>query len=290
MLIPGVIYWIIFRYVPMGGVIIAFKRFNFGLGILRSPWIGLDNFQFLFLNERFTDLIKMTIAYSLAGMIVGLITSVGLALLLSEMRVRWFKKASHSMIFLPFFISWITFSFVQHALFSNQIGTLPNLLANFGIEFNFYATPWFWPFWLIMTGVWKGVGYGSVIYLAVLTGIDPALHESARIDGATVWQRIWHISLPLLYPTIVLLTIMGLSGVLSAGGDQFFQLVGGNIMIHPVADTIDTYIMRMILTPGVSINLGQMAALGFFQQFIGFILIISVNTIVKYTKPEHAIF
>jgi len=290
MLIPAIIYWIIFRYIPMGGVVIAFKSYRFDLGILRSPWVGLDNFRFFIGNDRFINLIWLTILYSLAGMIVGLIAAVGLALLLSEIRNRYFKRTSHSLIFLPFFVSWIVVSFITFALFNNNTGTLPALLDSLGIDFNFYMTPWIWPFIIIFSGVWKGVGYSSIIYLSILTGMDPQLHESARIDGASIWQRIWHVSLPMLKPTIVLLTIMGLSGILQGNGDQFFQLVGNNVMLHRVADNIDFYILRQLLNPGTVINFQQTAALGLFQQFVGFLLIILVNTIVKFTSPENAIF
>ena len=290
MLIPAIVYWIIFRYVPMGGVMIAFKSYRFDLGILGSPWVGLDNFRFFIGNDRFINLIWLTLAYSLAGMIVGLIATVGLALLLSEIRAKFFKRTAHSLIFLPFFVSWIVVSFITFALFNNSTGTLPALLASWGIDFNFYTTPWIWPFIILLSGIWKGVGYSSIIYLSILTGMDPQLHESARIDGASIWQRIWFVSLPMLKPTIILLTIMGLSGILQGNGDQFFQLVGNNVMLHRVADNIDFYILRQLLNPGVTINFQQTAALGLFQQFVGFILIILVNTIVKITSPEHAIF
>jgi len=274
----------------MGGVMIAFKSYRFDLGILGSPWVGLDNFRFFIGNDRFINLIWLTLAYSLAGMIVGLIATVGLALLLSEIRAKFFKRTAHSLIFLPFFVSWIVVSFITFALFNNSTGTLPALLASWGIDFNFYTTPWIWPFIILLSGIWKGVGYSSIIYLSILTGMDPQLHESARIDGASIWQRIWFVSLPMLKPTIILLTIMGLSGILQGNGDQFFQLVGNNVMLHRVADNIDFYILRQLLNPGVTINFQQTAALGLFQQFVGFILIILVNTIVKITSPEHAIF
>ena len=291
MLIPAVIYWVIFRYIPMGGVVIAFQRFRFDLGVLRSPWVGFDNFLFFWGNDRFVHLLRLTVLYSLGGMLAGLISTIGLALLLSELRSRFFKRTAHSMIFLPFFISWITVSFITFALFNNRSGMLPHFLYDtFGIQFNFLTTPWIWPFILIFSGVWQGVGFGSIVYLATLTGVDPGLHESATIDGASVWQRIWHVSLPMVKPIAILLTIMGLSGILQSGGDQFFQLVGNNVMLHRTADTISTYIMRQVLMPGAMINFSQLAALGFFQQFVGFVLILTVNGVVKKLNPDHAIF
>ena len=290
MMIPAVVWWIIFRYIPIGGVWTAFTSFRFDMGVLRSPFVGLDNFQFIFRNERMLHLVRLTVIYSLAFMITGLISAVGLALLLSEIRSKYFKKVSHSMIFLPFFISWITVSFITFALFNNRSGALVHLLYSFGIEFNFLMTPWIWPPILIISAIWQGVGFGSIVYLAVLTGVDPGLHESAIMDGASVWKRIWYVSLPMLKPTIILLTIMGLSTILQSGGDQFFQLVGTNPVLHRVADTIDTYMLRQLLVPGPRINFSQLAALGFFQQLVGFVLIVTVNCIVKRTAPEHSIF
>jgi len=290
MMLPALVYWIIFNYIPTGGVIIAFKEFRFDLGIIRSPWVGMDNFRIFLGNERFINLIRMTAFYSIAFMFVGLVTSVGLALLLSEIGSKYFKKISHSLIFLPYFVSWVVVSFIAFALFNNRAGMLPALLSSIGINFNFYTTPWIWPFILTGATVWKSVGYGSIIYLAVITGTDPQLHESARVDGASVWQRIWHVSLPLLRPTIILLTIMSLAGILSTNGEMFFQLVGNNVMLHRTADTIDAHILRSILMPGGAIRFEQLAALGFFQQFIGFVMIMLVNTIVKVIAPERAIF
>jgi putative aldouronate transport system permease protein len=274
----------------MGGVLIAFKNYRFDLGIIRSPWAGFANFQFIFGNQRFFTLIRLTVLYNVVFMITGLIATVGLALLLSEMLNKYYKKVSHSLIFLPYFVSWVVVSFISWGLFNNQFGMLPAMLASWGIDFNFYATPWIWPFILVFMSIWKGIGYGSVIYLAVITGVDPEMHESAKIDGASVWQRMGYISLPMLKPTIILLTVMGLSGILAGGADMFFQIIGNNIMLHRVADTIDAYILRSLLQPGAAMRFEQTAALGLFQQFVGFTLIITVNGIIKKTSPEHAIF
>jgi len=294
MLIPAVIFYIIFSYIPTAGVFISFQNFRFGegffFGIFGHEWVGFQNFRIIMSSDRIIGLIRMTVLYSIAFMIVGLVSSVGLALLLSELGSKWFKKISHSMIFLPYFVSWVVVSFITFALFSGRTGMLPNLLSNFGIDFSFYTTTWIWPWIMIFLSIWKHVGYSSIIYLAVITGTDPQLHESARVDGANVWQRIWHVSLPLLKPTIILLTIMGLAGIMSTDGGMFFQVVGNNTMLHRTADTIDAHILRSILVPGTAISFEQTAALGLFQQFVGFVLIMTVNTIIKFVAPEHAIF
>jgi len=294
MLIPAIVFYIVFQYIPTAGVFIAFQEYRIGEGffftIFGHEWVGFDNFRIILSNERIIGLIRMTILYSLGFMIVNLFASVGLALLLSEIGSRWFKKVSHSMIFLPYFVSWVVVSFITFALFSGRHGLLTNMLASFGVDFNFYHTPWIWPFILLFLSAWKSVGFSSIIYLAVITGTDPQMHESARVDGANVWQRIWHISLPMLKPTIILLTIMGLAGILSTDGGMFFQIVGNNTALHRMADTIDAHILRTLMVPGSAISFQQTTALGLFQQFVGFVLIITVNTIIKFVAPEHAIF
>ena len=290
LILPAIAFWIIFTYIPLGGIVIAFQNFRFDQGIFRSEFVGMDNFLFFLGNDRFINLIWLTIQYNLVFMVTGLIASVGLALLLSEMGSKWFKKASHSFIFLPFFISWVVVSFITFALFSGRTGMLPALTdALFGVRFNFYGTPWIWRFIMPLLSIWKGVGSASIIYLAVITGTDPQLHESARVDGASVWQRMWYVSLPLLRPTIILLTVMGLSGILQGGGEMFFQVVGMHTMLHASVDTIDAFILRSLMAGG-AIPFATNAALGLFQQFVGFVLIMTVNTIIKITAPEHAIF
>jgi len=290
MILPAIASWVIFNYIPLGGVVIAFQNFRFDQGILRSEFVGLDNFRFFLGNDRFTNLIWLTVQYNLVFMVTGLIASVGLALLLSEIGSKWFKKISHSFIFLPFFISWVVVSFITFALFAARTGMLPPITeAIFGTRVNFYGTPWLWRFIMPILAIWKGVGSSSIIYLAVITGTDPQLHESARVDGASVWQRMWYVSLPLLRPTIILLTVMGLSGILQGGGEMFFQIVGLNTMLHPTVDVIDSFILRSLVGGG-AVPFATNAALGLFQQLVGFILIITVNTTIKFTAPEHAIF
>jgi len=290
MVLPAVAYWIIFSYIPLGGIVIAFQDFRFDNNMFRNEFIGFENFRWFITGDRFLPLLRLTITYNLLFMVTGLVAAVGLALLLSEMGSKWFKKLSHSLIFLPFFISWVVVSFITFALFS-RTGLVPSIAQSvFNTRIDVYTTTWLWPILMPIFSIWKGVGSASIIYLAVITGTDPQLHESARVDGATVWQRMWYVSLPLLRPTIILLTVMGLSGILQGGGEMFFQIIGFRTNLHRYVDVIDAYIFRSLMTPGHAIPFAQNAALGLFQQFVGFVLIMTVNTIIKFTAPEHAIF
>ena len=291
MLLPAILYFIIFNYIPMGGIIVAFKNYRYDRGILFSPWIGFDNFKFFFNSGRAFSLTLMTVAYNAAFIITGIFWSVSLALVLSELKNKIFKKITHSIIFLPYFISWVVVSFMAYNLFSTQFGVINTLLRGWGREpFNFYGTPPIWKYLMVVFSNWKGVGYGSVVYLAVLTGISPEYYEAAQVDGASIWQRIRHISLPFLKTTIIILLLMSLGGVFRGGGEMFYQLIGNNTLLTPQADVIDSYILRSLINPVGNINYSMTAAVGLFQQAAGFILVVTANAVARRVSAEGALF
>jgi len=220
-----------------------------------------------------------------------MIFAVLLALLLSELKGKYFKKASHSMIFLPYFISWVVVAFMAYNLFQLRFGVINTLLRDFGMEpINFYASPEIWRFLIVGFAVWKGIGYGSIIYLAVLTGIDPEYYEAAKVDGASIWQRMWYISLPFLKPVIVILMLMSVAMIFRGNGDMFYQLIGNNLIIAQHVDVIDSYLLRQLINPLSVINFSMLTAIGLFQQFSGFLLIMLINGVVRKVSPESALF
>ena len=291
MLAPTVIYFIIFNYIPMAGIIVAFKNYRYDRGILFSPWTGFDNFKFFFNSGRAFSLTMMTVAYNAAFIVTGIIWSVTLALILSELKNKFFKKITHSIIFLPYFISWVVVTFMAYNLFSTQFGVINTLLRELGLEpFNFYGSPGIWRYLMVAFSNWKGIGYGSVVYLAVLTGISPEYYEAAQVDGANIWQRIRYISLPFLKSTIIILLLMSLGGVFRGGGDMFYQMIGNNTLLTPQVDVIDSYILRSLINPVGNINYSMTAAVGLFQQVAGFILVITANAIARRVSSESALF
>lgn len=291
MLIPAVVFFIIFNYVPMGGIIVAFKNYRYDRGILFSPWTGFNNFKFFFNSGKALRLILMTVAYNVAFIVTGIFFSVSLAIILSELKNKVFKKITHSIIFLPYFISWVVVAFMAYNLFSAQFGVVNTLLRSWGSEpYNFYGTAGIWKYLMVAFNNWKGIGYSSIIYLAVITGINPEYYETAQIDGASIWQRMRHITLPFLKPTIIILVLLSLSGILKGGGDMFYQLVGNNTLLVGQTDVIDAYILRSLINPVGNINYSMTAAVGLFQQAVGFILIMTVNYITRKISPDNAIF
>ena len=291
MLLPAVCYFVIFNYIPMAGIIVAFKNYRFDRGILFSPWTGFDNFRFFFNSGRAFGLTMMTVAYNAAFIVTGIVWSVSLALVLSELKNKLFKKVAHSIIFLPYFISWVVVTFMAYNLFSTQFGVINTMLRGWGMEpFNFYGSPGVWRYLMVAFSNWKGVGYGSVVYLAVLTGISPEYYEAAQVDGASIWQRIRYISLPFLKSTIIILLLMSLGSVFRGGGDMFYQMIGNNTLLTPQVDVIDSYILRSLINPVGNINYSMTAAVGLFQQVAGFILVISANAAARRLSPDGALF
>jgi len=291
MLTPAVIYVIIFNYTPMTGVVVAFQNFRFDRGIFGSPFIGFDNFRFFFLSGRALSLTMMTVGYNLAFIITGMFWSVLLALLLSEIKNKYFKKISHSVIFFPYFVSWVVVAFIAYNLFNIQFGVINTLLVQSGREpVSFYSLPNLWRILVVVFNNWKGVGYSSIIYLAVLTSINPEYYDAAKVDGASIWQRIWHISLPFLRVPVIILLLLGMGTVFRGGGEQFYQLIGNNIILAPHVDVIDSFIMRSLLNPVGTINYSMMTAVGLYQQVAGFFLILLTNWIARRTNPDGALF
>lgn len=269
MLIPGVILTFIFSYIPMYGVIIAFEDFNVGMGF-RSPWVGMKNFIYLFSQPTFLRTIGNTLFIAVWKLIFGIVVPVTFAILLNEMRSNKLKRFYQTLIYIPNFLSWIIMAGVLMDILATN-GAINQLLTMIGLEkINFLGDAKIFPWTMIISDVWKGFGYGTIVYLAALTGIDPSLYESAVLDGATRWQQIKSITIPLLMPTIVLMTILSLGGVLNAGFDQIYNLYSPSVWA--TSDIIDTYVYRLGIQQA---QYAVGAAVGLFKSLVSAILVIT---------------
>lgn len=287
MLIPALAYVIIFCYLPMSGIVLAFKDFKYSLGIFKSPWNGLSNFQYLFVSGKIWSLTRNTLLYNIAFIFLGLIFEVGFAILLSEINNAVFKKFAQGFMFLPYFISWVVVSTIMLNIFGDN-GVLNSILSHFGVtDFSIYKQVKQWPIVLVLVRLWKQTGYGTVVYLAAIAGISKDLYEAASIDGASVWQKIRYITLPSLKPTIMIMVLLALGNVFRGDFGMFYQLVGSNQLLLNSSDILDTYIYRMLTT---SPNVGLTAAAGLYQSILCFVTILIANGIVKKIDPDYTLF
>ena len=288
MLMPLVIYVLLFSYAPMFGIILAFKNYVYSKGILRSSWNGLTNFKVIFQTGQGWAVTYHTVLYNLAFMTVNLVLAVIMAILLSEVRGRKFKKISQTMFLMPFFVSWVTVSAIAFNLLNTDTGAINSLLSAMGLtRYSFYNTPHFWPFLMVFFNAWKNVGYYMIIFLAAISGIDQEIYEAAEIDGASVFQRIRSITLPFLKSTAIILVLLQLGRVAFGDTSMFWNLTGNNPLLNPVTDIIDTFVLRTMYN---SHNFAIAAAAGVYQSVLGFVIIMSVNGIVKKAQPEYALF
>ena len=288
LLLPAVIYVLVFSYAPMVGVVMAFEKYNFTQGLFRSPWVGLKNFRFLTVSNKLWPLTRNTLLYNLAFIVVGMVMEVGFAIIINEMRCRWFKKVFQSFIFLPYFISWVIASAVVQTLLDYDTGLISRTVKALGMNMvNVYVDARPWPFLLVFFRMWKGVGYGSIIYLSAITGIDSEMYEAAEIDGASSWQKMFSITLPSLVPTMVIMFLLACGQIFRGDFGMFYQLIGNNGVLLEVGDILDLYIYRAMAGNG---NLGYGAAAGLFQSVLCFVTILAANFLVKKIQPEYTLF
>ena len=277
MLIPVIAYYVVFHYVPMYGAQIAFKDYKFNLGIIRSPWVGFEHFQYLFSLRSFKEIFRNTILISTYKLIFGFPAPIILAILLNELRIIPYKKAVQTISYLPHFLSWVILAAIFTQLLSPSTGAFNILLTKLGFEPIFFLgdKSWFRSV-LVFTSVWKGVGWGSIIYLASIAGINPEIYEAAIVDGAGRMRRIWHVTLPGLTPVITILLIFAIGRLTLDDFDQIFNLY--NPSVYAVGDVISTYTYRKGL---VDLQYSFAAAVGLFQNAISLVLIVIVNWVTK---------
>jgi len=288
MLSPAIIYTLIFSYYPMTGIVLAFKKYSYAGGIWGSPWNGLDNFKFFFTSGQAGLVTRNTVLYNLIFIVVNAIAQIAVAILLTEIRNKHYRKLTQSVMFLPYFISWVIVGVMAYNIFSSDYGIMNRLITFFGgTRISFYTTPKVWPFILIFFNTWKNIGYGSVMYLAALMGIDTSIYEAAAIDGANVFQRIFKVTIPMIMPTTVILLLLSIGGIFKGNFDLFYNLVGDNGLLFNYTDVIDTLTFRTLLS---SNNFGMSAAMGLFQSVLCFITVIAVNKLVGKYDKEYTLF
>jgi putative aldouronate transport system permease protein len=288
MVAPAILFFIVFSYIPMAGVYLAFTKFSFDGGIFGSPFIGLQNFKFLYQSGTLWNLTKNTVLYNLAFIFIGNFLQLVCAIFLSQIANKYFKKATQSIMFLPFFISWVLVGAFVFNLFNSDTGVINTLLKQFGMQpYDFYLNTGPWKYIIVFFNVWKGLGYGTVIYLASIMSISDEYYEAAEIDGANIFQQIRSITIPLLTPTFILLIIFSLGGILKGQFDLFYQIIGSNGILYDATDIIDTYVYRSL---AVNFDIGMGTAAGLYQSFFGFLLVMFVNYIVKKFREDYALF
>ena len=283
MLLPGIVLVFIFSYIPLYGLIIAFEKYNPGMGF-SSPWVGLDNFTYLFAQPNFVRTIWNSLYIAVFKIFGGIVASVFFALLLNEIGNKVAKRVFQTLIYIPNFLSWVIMAGVMMDLLATD-GLVNRWLTSLGMEpVNFLGNPEVFPWTMIVSDIWKGFGFGTVVYLAALTGIDPELYDAAKVDGAKRIRQIRYITLPLLMPTIILMLVLSLGGIMNAGFDQIYNLYSP--VVYETGDIIDTYVYRLVIAQA-QYSVG--AAIGMFKSVISFILV-SLSYILADKLAHYKIF
>jgi putative aldouronate transport system permease protein len=288
MLIPAALFFIINNYIPMIGIYYAFTRFNFRGGLFGSPFIGMQNFAFLVKSGKLLSLTINTVGFNIAFILISNVLQIFFAIVLSQLIGVVFKRVSQSLIFLPYFVSYVILNAIVYAIFNYDTGYFNTVLTSMGLErFDAYGTPWIWRILLVVLYVWKGLGYGTVVYLAAITGISQEYYEAAKIDGAGVMQQIFRITIPLLAPTFIILLLFALGGIMRGHFDLFYQVIGNNGILFETTDILDTYVYRSLKQ---NFDVGMGTAAGLFQSVVGFIIIMTTNWVIKKKQPEYVLF
>jgi len=288
MLLPVIVFFLINSYLPMVGIYYAFTRFDFNTSLFDSEFVGFENFKFLWKSGILTKLTLNTLGYNLAFIVLGNALAIAAAILLSELKLKWFKKLTQSILFLPYFISFVILSVIVYNLFNYESGFLNTLLKGLNMEpIDVYNTPWMWIPLIIIFYLWKNLGYSMVIYLAAITGISDEYYEAAKIDGANIFQRVWHITVPMLKTTFVVLLLFALGSIMKGQFDLFYQLIGNNGVLYNTTDILDTYVYRSLK---VTFDIGMATSAGVYQSVFGFVLVMTVNYIIRKINEDYALF
>ena len=288
MCLPAIIFFVVFSYGPLPGSWIAFTNYNFRDGIFGSEFVGLKNFEFLAKSGQLWLLTRNTLLYNLAFIVIGNILQIAIAIMLNEVRHRYFKKISQAVMFLPYFISVVLIGVIAFNLLNYDTGAINALLrATGGDPVKIYSTAGLWPIIIVLFHLWQSTGYGSIVYFAAIMGIDNSMFEAAAIDGASAWQRIRHIILPSLKPTFIILLLFSLGGIMRGNFGLFWNLVGNNSALYGTTDIIETSVYRMIMSQN---NFTASTAVGLYQSLFGLFLVLLCNWIVRRINPDYALF
>lgn len=295
MALPGALFFILFRYLPMAGLVMAFKDYvvtgqGFWKSLMTSEWVGFDNFKFLFATKDILIAIRNTFLYNIVWIFLGLVVAVSLAIMLTEITNAKMAKVYQTAMFFPYFLSWVVTATFVFAFLSHERGFLNQIITYFGGEpIQWYSEQKYWPFILTIMNIWKSAGYNCVIYLAAICGIDKSLHEAAMIDGASRMQRIKYITIPMLKPMMVILTIMAIGKVFSADFGLFYNVPQANMSgaLKPVVDVVDTYIYNAMINLN---DFGMSTAAGLAQSLVGLIMITMANFVVRKIDEDLSLF
>lgn len=286
MMLPGMIYLIANNYLPMFGILLAFKKINYAKGIFASPWVGFDNFKYLFKTKDAFLMIRNTVLYNAVWIVMDLVIAVFVALCMNEIAKRKIAKIIQPVICFPSMVSAVILSFLVYAFLSASYGYF-NTVFFADAPISWYTEPKYWPLILTIVHIWQNAGQSSIIYMASIGGIDKGLYESARIDGATKWEQIKYITLPLLKPMITMMLLLSVGRIFNSDFGLFYQVPLGNGMLYETTQTIDTFVYRALM---VNNNVGMSSAAGIFQAVIGFVLVLTSNLLVKKINPENSLF
>lgn len=286
---PGLLYFLLNSYVPMAGVFIAFKEIDYAKGIFRSDWIGFDNFRFLFQTSDAWIMTRNTLFYNIAFIAIGTMLSILIAIFMSELLGKVYSKLFQTGLVLPNLISMVVLSYLVFAFLNADSGFINHsILRPLGLpEINWYSEPKYWPYLLVIIQMWKTAGYGSIVYIAFISGIDKSIYEAAKIDGAGKLKQIWMITLPLLKPTIVILTLMSIGRIFNSDFGLFYQVPMNAGALYSTTQTIDTYVYRALMQVN---DIGMSSAAGLYQSIVGFGLVMLANAIVKKIDADNALF
>jgi len=293
MVLPGAAWLILFFYIPVFGNIVAFKDYHItGEGfidsVMKSKWVGFDNFKFLFSSKDAYIITRNTVLYNLGFIFLGLIVSVGIAIIFSELRSKRVVKVLQTSMLFPYFLSWVIISFFTDAFLNVDKGLVNHILTSFGMKaINFYSELWIWPALLLFLGIWKGFGYSSVMYYATIMGIDPTYYEAATVDGASKWQRIRNITIPQLSSLITVLTILAVGNIFRADFGLFYQIPHNAGALYSVTNVIDVYVYNGLTKSG---DIGMTAAAGLYQSVVGLVLVLISNIIARRIDKNAALF
>jgi putative aldouronate transport system permease protein len=287
--LPGIIVLILFAYLPMSGLILVFKNYNFNDGIFGSPWAGFSNFEFFFSSmEDALRATRNTVMLNVLYMVTGTFFSVAIAIILNELRSKWFIKVTQSVMFFPYFISWIIIGAILFSLLDYDKGILNQLFTSLGLgQVDWYSSPWLFVIILVLANIWKSAGYGAIIYYAVLQGVDTSYYEAAKIDGASRWQIITKITLPMLIPSIILMSLLNIGGMLKGDLSMIMGVTFLNPLLLPTTDIIDVYVYRTAIRSG---EFGFASAITLYQSVFGFILVLLANKLAGWYDKDSKLF
>ena len=285
MALPGVLILFFFDYMVMGGLVLAFKNFDYRLGIWSSPWSGIENFRFLIASRStFFTITRNTLMYYVIFTVTGMILEISLAIAMDQLVFKRIGKVMQSIFVIPVFISFTAVQFIVYAFLSTDMGMINHL---FGVSVRWYLEAKYWPVILTIVKLWSGTGYGAVLFMSVLAGIDPGLYKAAQMDGAGKWQQIWHITLPLLKPMVTIMLLLSVGGVLHSDTGLFYQVTRNSGSLYDTTQVLDSYILNAVFH---NADFGFTAAASFFQSVVGTMLILLANMAVRRINPDDSLF